>query len=253
MSDLSGKHALVTGGGTGVGAAVALALAEAGARVTISGRRKEALREVAEQTALISTVECDVTDPASVDAAFAKMRDHSGPADIVVANAGAAESHPFAKLDLDAWKRMIDVNLTGVFLTLKAALPDMQEKGWGRMIPMASVAGLRGSAYTAAYTASKHGVIGLTKSMSIELAKSGITVNAICPGYTETPMLERTLSNIREKTGMSREEAANAILKGTASGRFIQPAEVAQTVLWLCGPNSDSVNGQAIVLSGGAI
>jgi 3-hydroxybutyrate dehydrogenase len=251
MTELSGKHALVTGAGSGLGTAIALGLASAGAKVTISGRRQEALDEVARQSPLISTVLCDVTDPASVSSAFDWMREMNGPADIVVANAGAAESVPFHKLDYAAWRRMIDVNLDGVFLTLSAALSDMKEKGWGRLIPIASLAGLRGSAYTAAYSAAKHGVIGLTKSLALEIARSGITVNAICPGYTETPMLERTIANIQNKTGMSREDAENAILSGIPSGQFIKPVEVSEAVLWLCSPHSQSVNGQAIVLSGG--
>tara|TARA_R110000751_G_scaffold131275_2_gene233550 strand:- start:24142 stop:24903 length:762 start_codon:yes stop_codon:yes gene_type:complete len=253
MSDLIGKHAVVTGGGTGVGASIALALAHAGATVTVTGRSKAALVAVAEQSALISAVTCDVTDPVSVKALFCRISQDHGKADIVIANAGVAESIPFTQMDIESWKRMIDVNLTGAFLTMQAGLIGMEDAKWGRIICIGSVAGLKGYAYVAGYCAAKHGVIGLTKSIAQEVAKSGITVNAICPGYTETPMLERTLENIMSKTGRSRDDAAKALLRQNPSGRFVQPEEVAQTVLFLCGPNSASITGQAISVSGGEV
>ena len=253
MSDLIGKHAVVTGGGSGVGASIALALAHAGATVTVTGRSKAALVAVAEQSALISALTCDVTDPVSVKALFCRISQDHGKADIVIANAGVAESIPFTQMDIESWKRMIDVNLTGAFLTMQAGLIGMEDAKWGRIICIGSVAGLKGYAYVAGYCAAKHGVIGLTKSIAQEVAKSGITVNAICPGYTETPMLERTLENIMSKTGRSRDDAAKALLRQNPSGRFVQPEEVAQTVLFLCGPNSASITGQAISVSGGEV
>ncbi|WP_136656533.1 SDR family NAD(P)-dependent oxidoreductase [Nitratireductor sp. XY-223] len=253
MGKLSGKHAVVTGGGSGVGAAIARKLAEAGATVTVSGRRKDALDEVAKSLGGISARTCDVTDPDSVSALFKSVADDHGGVDIVIANAGAAQASPFAKLDLESWRKTIDVNLTGAYLTLHAGVAAMENKDWGRMITIASVAGLRGYPYVAHYCAAKHGVIGLTRSVAMELAASGITVNAICPGYTETPMLTRALDNVMDKTGMNREEATKALLRTNPMGRFIQPDEVAQSVLWLCGPNSGAITGQALSVSGGEV
>ena len=253
MAELTGKHAVVTGGGSGVGASIALALANAGATVTVSGRRPEALDGVAQSSDGISAVACDVTDPASVASLFAQASEAHGGVDIVVANAGVAESVAFPKESLEGWQKTIDVNLTGVFLTMQSGLEAMEGKGWGRIITIASTAGLKGYGYIAAYCAAKHGVIGLTKSVALEIAKSGVTVNAICPGYTETPMLDRTLDNIMKKTGMSREDAAGALLRQNPTGQFVQPEEVAQMVLWLCGPHSASITGQALSVSGGEV
>jgi len=253
MTQLEGKHALVTGGGSGVGLSIATALVDAGASVTITGRNKDTLDTAADSSSLMNGAVCDVTDPAAVERLFASVNTEHGGADIVIANAGAAESVPFAKLSLDDWKAMIDVNLTGVFLTMQAGLLGMGDKGWGRIVSIASVAGLKGYGYVAAYCAAKHGVVGLTRAVAVEVARSGITVNAVCPGYTQTPMLDRTLDNIAEKTGRSREDAAKTLLRGNPTGRFIKPEEVAQSVLWLCGPHSGAVTGQAISISGGEI
>ncbi|MCR9135360.1 MAG: SDR family oxidoreductase [Alphaproteobacteria bacterium] len=253
MTELEGKHALVTGGGSGVGLSIVRALTNAGASVTITGRNKEALDSVAAESHLITSAVCDVTDAAAVDQLFASVNDDHGGADIVIANAGAAESVPFAKLSLADWNAMIDVNLTGVFLTMQAGLLGMGDKGWGRIVSIASVAGLKGYGYVAAYCAAKHGVVGLTRAVAVEVARSGITVNAVCPGYTQTPMLDRSLDNIAKKTGRSREEAAKTLLRGNPTGRFVEPEEVAQTVLWLCGPHSGAVTGQALSISGGEI
>lgn len=251
MAELGGKHAVVTGGGTGVGAAIALAFAGAGAHVTVSGRRQSVLDELAQHSDRISSAVCDVTDPENVAALFAEAGKAHGGVDIVVANAGSAESCPFGRESLERWQATLDVNLTGVFLTMQSGLAAMEGKGWGRIINISSVAGLKGYGYIAAYCAAKHGVIGLTKSVAMEVAKTGITVNAICPGYTDTPMLDRTLDNIMKKTGMSREEAAGVLLQQNPTGRFVTPEEVAEMALWLCGPNSASITGQALSVSGG--
>lgn len=253
MADLGGKHALVTGGGGGVGEAIALMLAGSGARVTVCGRQVPALEVVASKHENIAAQRCDVTDYAAVQQAVNAASQHFGKIDIVIANAGTAESIPFSKMTSEDWSHSIDVNLSGVFNSFKACMPHMEASGWGRMISIASTAGLKGYSYVAQYCAAKHGVIGLTRALSQELAKTGITVNAICPGFTETPMLERSLENIQAKTGMSREEAAKALIRANPMGRFIQPEEIAQTVLWLVGKNSDSISGQALSVSGGEV
>lgn len=253
MSKFKGEHVLVTGGGTGVGAAIALAFASEGAQVTITGRRKDALDAIAAQSDCISAVTADVTDEASVTAMFEAARSKHGPVSIVIANAGAAESAPFARVDMDHWQRMMNVNLTGVFLTCRAALSDMRELGAGRIVNVASTAGLKGYAYAAPYVAAKHGVIGLTRSLALETAKQNITVNAVCPGFTETPLLEGSIANIMEKTGRSEEETRSALAASNPQGRLITPSEVAATVLWLCGDDAKSITGQAISISGGEV
>ena len=253
MDELSGRHALVTGGGTGIGAAVALTLAEAGASVTIAGRGQESLERTASQHERIRWVTGDVSDVQSVGAMFAEAAGAHGPAAIVVANAGAAVSKPFLKMGEADLRSMLDVNLVGVFHVWQAALPPMLDAGWGRLIAIASTAGLKGYAYVSGYCAAKHGVIGLTRALALETAKTSVTVNAVCPGYTQTPMLERSIDSIMRKTGRSRAEAKAALKASNPQGRFIQPEEVAQTVLWLCSTGAASVTGQAISLSGGEI
>ncbi len=253
MALLNGKHALVTGGGTGVGAAIALILAAEGAKVTISGRRAEPLEGVASKSENIAAVIADVTDGASVRSMFEQAKVKNGLVDIVIANAGAAESAPFGKVDEGHWDRMIGVNLTGVFHTLQTALVDMQKQGWGRLISIASTAGLKGYSYVAPYCAAKHGVVGLTKALALEVAKTGVTVNAVCPGFVDTPLLDKSVQTIVKKTGRSTEEARQILASDNPQGRLIQPEEVAATTLWLCSDAASSINGQAISISGGEI
>jgi len=246
LTNLHQQHAVVTGGGTGVGSAIAVALAEAGVAVTITGRREAPLQETAARHEKIAWAIADVTDAAELRTAFSSAADQRGPVTIVVANAGVAESQPFGRLTAEQWQHAIDVNLTGVFNTFQCTLEPMLGAGWGRMIAIASVAGLKGSAYVSAYCAAKHGVVGLTRALAEELGPKNITVNAICPGYTQTPMLDRTLDNIVQKTGMSREQAAASLLKDSPTGKFVQPSEIADLVLQLCADQADPTNGAAI-------
>ncbi len=240
---MHGRRVLITGGGTGLGADMARSFAAQGAKVIIAGRRVEPLEAVA--TANIQAIQADVTDEGSVQNLFAK----SGPINIVIANAGASESAPFGKVSQDHWNRMLAVNLTGTFLTLREGLNQMQ--GWGRLISVASTAALKGYAYVAPYAAAKHGVVGMMRSLALEVAGRDITANALCPGFLDTEMTERSVANIVEKTGKSREIALAALAKNNPQNRLIQPAEVTAAAMWLCGPGSDSINGQAIAIDGG--
>ena len=240
---LSGKRVLITGGGSGLGADLARGFAAAGADVVIAGRRLDALARVA--TDGIRAVQADVTDEASVQAMFAA----AGPCDIVIANAGAADSAPMARTTLAQWNAMIAVNLTGVFLTLRDGLNQMP--GWGRLIAISSTAGLRGYPKITPYAAAKHGVIGLTRSLALEIARRDITVNALCPGYLDTEMTDHSVAVIIEKTGRSEAEARATLAAMSPQNRLIQPREVTAAALWLCGPGSEGLNGQALAINGG--
>lgn len=249
---VAGKHVVISGGGSGVGAELAAQFAAQGARVTILGRRMEPLEEVSAATKALPLT-CDVTDRAAVEAALTEAAAKNGPVAIALANAGAAPSKPFDRMSAEDFGAALSVNLAGVFNLWQAALPGMKEAGWGRMIAIASTAGLKGYPYVSGYCAAKHGVIGLTRALSLELARTGITVNSICPGFIETPLLQRSVDNIVAKTGMTPEKAEKSLRASNPQGRFIQPAEVAEAALWLASEGAGSVNGSALPISGGEI
>lgn len=251
MTEMMGHHVIVTGAGSGVGEAITLAFASQGARVTAIGRRLEPLEALAARNDRITAVSADVTDAAGMEAAIARAVEKNGAPTIVVANAGSAESAPFLRTGSELLQSMLDVNLIGVFNTFQASLAKMNQKLPGRLLAIASTAGLKGYGYVSAYCAAKHGVIGLVRSLSLELAKTGVTVNAICPGFTDTPMLHKSIDTIVAKTGRSRQEAEASLRDVNPQGRFIQPDEIAETAIWLCSDAAASITGQAISLSGG--
>lgn len=253
MGQLDGRHALVTGGGSGIGAAIAVALAQAGAQVTVTGRRAEALAETCAQAEGIHALAMDVNDEASVNDATAAAIDARGPVHIHVANAGIAETAPVVRESLEHWRKVLTTNLDGAFLTIRACLPSMLEAGWGRVITIASIAGIRGLKYGAAYSASKHGLIGLTRVVSEECMGTNVTANAICPGYVRTPIVENNMKLIAKRSGISEEEALKSMTRDNRHKKLIEPEEIAAAALWLCLPGSESVNGQTIPIAGGQV
>lgn len=257
---LQGHHALVTGGGRGIGAAIARRLLEEGASVTLVGRdctaldaAMQALEPLAVDGAALGAAAADITDADEVAGAFAQATSERGPITVLINNAGQAHSAPFAKTDLALWQRMLDVNLTGTFLCTQAALPAMLEQGWGRIVNVASTAGLIGYGYVSAYCAAKHGVIGLTRALALELAPKGITVNAVCPGYTETDIVRDAVANIVGKTGRTEEQARAELAARNPQRRLVQPDEVADAVAWLCRPSASAITGQAVPVAGGEV
>ena len=250
MDWLQGRHALITGGGTGIGAATATHLNAAGAKVTVAGRRKEpleAIRKIVNGTA----VQCDVTDRDQIARAFDEARAANGPIEMLVVNAGIAESAPFHKMTRESWDRIMSVNLTGAFECAQAALPDLLKSENGRLVFVASVASLRGVPYAAHYAASKHGLLGLTRSLAAEYAKTNLTVNAVCPGYVDTPMTDQSITRVSQITGRSEDDSRSAITNMNASGRLVDPDGIATMILTLCLPQSRDINGAAVTIDGG--
>ena len=245
-------HALVTGGGRGIGRAIAAQLTHAGATVTVIGRQRAVLDAAVTAGDADFADIADVTDQAAIGAVISKAAARQ-PIDILIANAGIAESAPFAKSDAALFRRMLDVNFMGVVHSIQAALPSMRDRPYGRVVAVASTAGLKGYGYVSAYSAAKHAVIGLVRSLALELANTRITVNAVCPGFTDTDLVAGSIDNIMKRTGRSREQAQAELAMHNPQGRLVMPDEVADTVLWLCGEGAGSITGQAIAVAGGEI
>jgi len=253
MNPLQGRHAIVTGGGRGIGRAIAKTLAEAGAKVTILGRDQAALDRVVSEGDAHAAVAADVTDPDATQAAVRTSVSWHGPVDLMIANAGSAVSAPFLKSTPAVFRQMLDINLLGVTNATQAVLEPMTERGFGRIVAVASTAGLKGYPYVSAYCAAKHAVIGFVRALALETATTGVTVNAVCPGFTDTDLVAESLERIMAKTGRTREQVLNEFVKHNPQQRLVNPEEVADAVLWLCGEGARSVTGQAIVVAGGEI
>jgi NAD(P)-dependent dehydrogenase (short-subunit alcohol dehydrogenase family) len=248
--ELEGRHALITGGGTGIGAAAARHLHAAGAKVTLLGRRMEPLLAVAEEIGG-NAIGGDVTEPEQIGNAFDEARTLNGPIDLLVVNAGIAESAPFHKMSRESWDRIIATNLTAAFECSRAAIGDLLKSGNGRLVFVASVASLRGVPYAAHYAASKHGLLGLMRSLAAEYAKTSLTVNAVCPGYVDTPMTDQSVARVSQITGRSEEDSRSAITSMNASGRLVDPEAIGNVIAMLCLPLSRDINGAAITIDGG--
>ena len=246
------SHALVTGGGRGIGRAIASSLARAGATVTVLGRNRATLDEAVAAGDAHFVVIADVADQAAVNAAISKAVSRQ-PIDILIANAGIAESAPFARSDAALFRRMMDVDFMGIVHAVQAVLPAMRDRPYGRIVAVASTAGLKGYAYASAYSAAKHAVVGLVRSLALELATTRVTVNAVCPGFTDTDLVAGSIDNIMKKTGRSHEQAVADLSRHNPQGRLVSPSEVADAVLWLCGEGAGAITGQAIAVAGGEV
>ena len=257
MLALSGRRALVTGGGRGIGRAIALDLARAGAAVAVAARSRPEVEAVADEVVRggghAAAVTLDVTDPESVRAAFAAAREALGGLDILVNAAGVAPTAPLVRTSDAVWRQALETNLSGSFYCLREALPELTARGWGRVVNLASIAGKTGYPYIAAYAASKHGVLGLTRCAALEVATAGVTVNAVCPGYVDTPMLEAGVARIVEKTGLTTEEARRRLADMSPQKRLYTAEEVSALVLFLCGEVAGGINGQALSVDGGTV